>query len=61
MSYKIAVGSNDNKSVNQHFGTSEGFGIYIVDDDGGYKYSEYRKTVPLAVPEKDTTKKCKTP
>jgi predicted Fe-Mo cluster-binding NifX family protein len=44
MSYKIAIGSNDNKSVNQHFGTCEGFGIYIVDDNGGYKYSEYRKT-----------------
>lgn len=47
MPYKIAVGSNDNKLVNQHFGTSEGFVIYNIDDDGEYKYSEYRKTIPL--------------
>ena len=46
MPYKIAVGSNDNKLVNQHFGTSEGFVIYNIDDDGEYKYSEYRKTIP---------------
>jgi predicted Fe-Mo cluster-binding NifX family protein len=46
MPYKIAVGSNDNKFVNQHFGTSEGFAIYIVDDNEKYTYSEYRKTVP---------------
>ena len=46
MSYKIAIGSNDNKSINQHFGTSEGFVIYVINDNESYKYSEYRKTIP---------------
>ena len=46
MPYKIAVGSGDRKSVDQHFGMSEGFVIYDVDDRGGYHFSEYRKTSP---------------
>lgn len=40
--YKVAVASTDGETVNQHYGRSEKFYIYIVDDEEGYDLQEIR-------------------
>ncbi|MDT3424613.1 putative Fe-Mo cluster-binding NifX family protein [Paenibacillus forsythiae] len=40
---KVAVGSSDGVNVNQHFGRSDRFLIYEVDDEGLYTRSESRE------------------
>lgn len=42
MSYKLAVGSSDGEYVDQHFGRSERFYIYEVEDNGGWRLLEVR-------------------
>ncbi len=43
-SYKIAVASSDEKSINEHFGLAEQFLIYGVEDNLGYTLAEVRRT-----------------
>ncbi|MFD1774237.1 NifB/NifX family molybdenum-iron cluster-binding protein [Paenibacillus rhizophilus] len=45
MSYKLAVGSSDGEVVDQHFGRSERFYIYEVDDEGKWTLLEVRDNV----------------
>ncbi|AHV97771.1 NifB/NifX family molybdenum-iron cluster-binding protein [Paenibacillus sabinae] len=40
---KVAVGSSDGYSVNQHFGQCDRFIIYEIDEEGLYVQSENRK------------------
>lgn len=40
--YKVAVASTDGETVNRHYGKSEIFYIYIIDDDEGYDFYEKR-------------------
>lgn len=47
--YKIAVATTDGESVNQHYGKSEEFYIYSVDDETGYDFIEKRKVVPVCM------------
>lgn len=42
MPYKIAVGSSDGKTIDQHFGRSERFYIYEVSDGGEWTLLEVR-------------------
>jgi predicted Fe-Mo cluster-binding NifX family protein len=46
LSIKVAVGSNDGKYINQHFGHADLFLIFDINDEGEYKYIETRKNVP---------------
>ncbi len=46
MSFKVAVASSDGKYVNQHFGVTQQFLIFEIDDEGNYKFLELRKNVP---------------
>ena len=45
--YRVAIASTDGESVNTHYGKSEIFYIYIVDDDEGYDLLEKRKVTPV--------------
>jgi len=45
--YRVAVASTDGESVNTHYGKSEIFYIYIVDDDEGYDLVEKRQVTPV--------------
>ena len=45
--YRVAVASTDGESVNTHYGKSEIFYIYIVDDDEGYDLLEKRQVSPV--------------
>jgi len=40
--YKVAIASTDGESVNQHYGKSEKFYIYSIDDEVGYDLTEER-------------------
>jgi len=40
---KVAVGSTDGITVNEHFGKTEEFWIYESDEEGIYHFSERRK------------------
>ena len=40
--YKVAVASSDGETVNRHYGKSERFYIYLVDDEEGYDFLEKR-------------------
>ncbi|MBY9081713.1 hypothetical protein KIH86_04965 [Paenibacillus sp. HN-1] len=42
MAYKLAVGSSDGEVVDQHFGRSERFYIYEVEDAGTWSLLEIR-------------------
>ena len=46
MSFKVAVASSDGKYINQHFGVTQQFLIFEIDDEGEYKFLELRKNVP---------------
>ena len=46
MSFKVAVASSDGKFVNQHFGMTQQFLIFEIDNAGEYKFLELRKNVP---------------
>lgn len=46
MSFKVAVASSDGKYVNQHFGMTQQFLIFEIDEEGNYKFLELRKNVP---------------
>lgn len=44
MSYKIAVGTSDQKNVNLHFGEIESVSVFEVNEsDGSYSFLEERK------------------
>ena len=45
--YRVAVASTDGENVNIHFGKSEIFYIYIIDDDEGYDLLEKRTVNPV--------------
>ena len=45
--YRVAVASTNGESVNTHYGKSEIFYIYIVDDDEGYDLVEKRQVSPV--------------
>ena len=45
--YRIAIASTDGETVNIHYGKSEIFYIYIVDDDEGYDLLEKRSVTPV--------------
>ena len=45
--YRIAIASTDGETVNIHYGKSEIFYIYIVDDDEGYDLLEKRSVKPV--------------
>lgn len=40
--YRVAIASTDGETVNIHYGKSEIFYIYIIDDDEGYDFLEKR-------------------
>ena len=40
--YRVAVASSDGETVNRHYGKSESFYIYLVDDEEGYDFLEKR-------------------
>ena len=46
MSFKVAVASSDGKYVNQHFGMTQQFLIFEIDDEGKYEFIELRKNAP---------------
>ena len=46
MSFKVAVASSDGKFVNQHFGITQQFLIFEIDDQGDYKFLELRENTP---------------
>ena len=46
MSFKVAVASSDGKYVNQHFGMSQQFLIFEIDDESNYKFLEVRENTP---------------
>lgn len=41
--YKVAVASTDGENVDQHYGRTDRFYVYRVDDDVGYDFVEMRK------------------
>lgn len=45
--YKVAVASTDGETINTHYGKSEKFYIFIVDDDEGYDLLETRNVTPV--------------
>ena len=46
MSYKIAVGTSDQKNVNLHFGEIESVSVFEVNEgDGSYSFLESRKII----------------
>ena len=45
--YRVAIASTDGETVNTHYGKSELFYIYIVDDDEGYDLLETRSVQPV--------------
>ena len=45
--YRVAIASTDGETVNTHYGKSEIFYIYIVDDDEGYDLLEKRSVKPV--------------
>ena len=45
--YRVAIASTDGETVNTHYGKSERFYIYIVDDDEGYDLLETRSVQPV--------------
>ena len=45
--YRVAVASSDGETVNRHYGKSEIFYIYIVDDEEGYDLLEKRTVIPV--------------
>ena len=47
--YRVAVASTDGETVNTHYGKSEIFYIYYVDDSEGYDLVEKRKVNPVCM------------
>ena len=45
--YRVAVASTDGETVNMHYGKSEIFYIYFVDDEVGYDFVETRSVTPV--------------
>ena len=45
--YRVAVASTDGESVNIHYGKSNLFYIYYVDDETGYDLVEKRSVTPV--------------
>lgn len=45
--YRIAIASSDGESVNIHFGKSNLFYIYYIDDESGYDLIEKRSVMPV--------------
>ncbi len=45
--YRVAVASTDGESVNIHYGKSNLFYIYFVDDENGYDFVEKRSVIPV--------------
>ena len=45
--YRVAIASTDGETVKIHYGKSELFHIYIVDDDEGYDLLENRSVQPV--------------
>ena len=45
--YRVAVASTDGESVNIHYGKSDLFYIYFVDDENGYDLVEKRSVIPV--------------
>lgn len=45
--YRVAVASTDGESVNIHYGKSNLFYIYFVDDENGYDLVEKRSVIPV--------------
>ncbi|MDR0911544.1 MAG: dinitrogenase iron-molybdenum cofactor biosynthesis protein [Methanobrevibacter sp.] len=52
MTYKVAIGTNDDENVNVHFGKAEKFLIYLINDDG-YEFVEKRTVNPSCVDDGD--------
>lgn len=48
MSYKVAIASNDGKTVNQHFGTADKFYVYEVNHREP-KYMDIRDNIPYCI------------
>lgn len=45
--YRVAVASTDGETVNIHYGKSQIFHIYVIDDDEGYDLLEKRIVTPV--------------
>ena len=45
--YRVAIASSDGESVNFHFGKSNLFYIYYIDDESGYDLIEKRSVMPV--------------
>ena len=45
--YRVAVASTDGETVNIHYGKSQIFYIYLIDDDEGYDLLEKRTVNPV--------------
>ena len=45
--YRVAVASTDGETVNTHYGKSNLFYIYFVDDETGYDLVEQRAVTPV--------------
>ncbi len=46
MTIRVAVGSNDGKYINQHFGHAQKFLIFDINRKENYKYVETRNNTP---------------
>ena len=47
--YKVAIASTDGETVNQHYGRSDRFYVYLVDDNEGYDFSELRNVEAICM------------
>ena len=47
--YKVAFASTDGINVNIHYGRSEKFFVYLIDDEAGYDFLEERKAKPVCL------------
>jgi predicted Fe-Mo cluster-binding NifX family protein len=46
MRIRVAVGSNDGKYINQHFGHAQKFLIFDINEKENYEYVETRNNIP---------------
>ena len=46
MTIRVAVGSSDGKYINQHFGHSQKFLIFDIEEEINYEYIETRNNLP---------------
>lgn len=46
MTIKMAVASSDGKYINEHFGRTQQFLVFVINDDDEYEFIELRKSTP---------------